>query len=107
VVLVLDDYHVIEPVELHEPMAFVQGRDDTSGFIASFAGDDRFVVDYLATTFLADVPRARLAEPGRVDELHRRAAACYETSGDRPAAIAPALAGHDVERAARLIEAAW
>ena len=144
----------------------MQGRDDTSGFIASFAGDDRFVVDYLAEEVLerqpdevrsflletaildrftgalcdavtggsggkamlerldranlflvplddrrlwyryhhlfADVLRARLLDeqPERVDELHRRASAWYEASGDQPEAIAHAMAGHDVERAA-------
>ncbi len=150
----------------------MQGRDDTSGFIASFAGDDRFVVDYLAEEVLerqaedvrsflldtaimdrftgalcdavtggrggramlerldranlflvplddrrlwyryhhlfAEVLRARLADeqPERVDELHRRASAWYEAADDRPEAIAHALAGHDTERAAMLIELA-
>jgi len=150
----------------------MQGRDDPSGFIAGFAGDDRFVVDYLAEevlerqpgelrTFLletsildrftgplcdavtggrggkatlerldranmflvalddrrlwyryhhlfADVLRARLwdGQPERVDELHRRASAWYEAAGDPPEAIAHAMAGHDVERAAELIELA-
>ena len=150
----------------------MQGRDDTSGFIASFAGDDRFVVDYLAEEVLerqpeeirrfllrtaildrftgplcdavtggsggaamlvrldranlflvplddrrrwyryhhlfADVLRARMQdeEPEALDELHRRASAWYEASGDEPEAIAHAMAGHDVEGAARLIELA-
>lgn len=147
----------------------MQGRDDPSAFVAGFAGDDRFVVDYLAEEVLerqpeevrrflldtaildrltgalcdavtgrtdgkamlerleranlflvplddrrlwyryhhlfADVLRARLAEdPPRVDELHGRAAAWSEASGDQPTAIAHALAGHDVPNAARLIE---
>ncbi len=30
----------------------VQGRDDVSGFIAGFAGDDRFIVDYLVEEVL-------------------------------------------------------
>ena len=30
----------------------MQGRDDVAGFIASFAGDDRYVVDYLAEEVL-------------------------------------------------------
>jgi LuxR family maltose regulon positive regulatory protein len=150
----------------------MQGRDDTGGFIASFAGDDRFVVDYLAEEVLerqpeeirsfllhtsvldrltgtlcdavtdgtggrallerldranlflvplddrrlwyryhhlfADVLRARLLdeEPEQLDELHRRASAWYEASGDQPPAITHAMAGHDVERAAMLIELA-
>jgi len=54
----------------------------------------------------ADVLRARLLDqrPERVDELHRRASAWYEATGDRPEAIAHAMAGRDIERAARLIE---
>src|SRR5215210_583749 len=150
----------------------MEGRDDTSGFIASFAGDDRFVVDYLAEEVLerqpeeirsfllhtsvldrltgtlcdavtdgtggrallerldranlflvpldnrrlwyryhhlfADVLRARLLDeqPEQLDELHRRASAWYEASGDQPQAITHAMAGHDVERAAMLIELA-
>lgn len=150
----------------------MQGRDDTAGFIESFAGDDRFVVDYLAEevlerqpdevrTFLletaildrftgalcdavtggrggramlerldranlflvslddrrlwyryhhlfADVLRSRLLdeEPEKIDELHRRASAWFAAAGEQPEAIAHALAGHDVERAAELIELA-
>jgi LuxR family maltose regulon positive regulatory protein len=150
----------------------MQGRDDTSGFIASFAGDDRFVVDYLAEEVLerqpeevrlflldtaildrftgplcdavtgrgggkamlerldranlflvplddrrlwyryhhlfADVLRARLLDeqPERLGDLHRRASTWYEASGDHPAAIGHAMAAHDVEGAARLIELA-
>ena len=34
----------------------IQGRDDVAGFIAGFAGDDRFVVDYLAEEVLARQP---------------------------------------------------
>jgi LuxR family transcriptional regulator, maltose regulon positive regulatory protein len=34
----------------------MQGRDDVAGFIASFAGDDRYVVDYLAEEVLARQP---------------------------------------------------
>ena len=150
----------------------MQGREDPGAFIAEFAGDDRFVVDYLAEEVLerqppdvrrflletsvldrltaelcdavtgrdegramlahldranlflvalddrrgwfryhhlfADVLRARLlAEtPGDVDELHRRASAWYEAAGEPAAAVGHALAGHDVEVAARLIELA-
>lgn len=150
----------------------IQGRDDPSEFITDFAGDDRFVVDYLAEevlerqpedvrTFLletsvldrltgpqcdavtglgggkamlerleranlflvplddrrqwyryhhlfADVLRARLLDvsPERFAELHRRASTWYEASGEQPAAIAHAIAAHDVEGAARLVELA-
>ena len=34
----------------------MQGRDDAAGFIAGFAGDDRYVVDYLAEEVLARQP---------------------------------------------------
>jgi LuxR family maltose regulon positive regulatory protein len=34
----------------------MQGRDDVSGFIAGFAGDDRFVVDYLVEEVLQRQP---------------------------------------------------
>ncbi len=38
----------------------MQGRDDVSGFIAGFAGDDRYVVDYLVEEVLSRQPdRAR------------------------------------------------
>ena len=150
----------------------MQGREDPRGFIAEFAGDDRYVVDYLAGevlerqpeevhTFLletsilsrltaalcdavtgrddggatlesleranlfliplddrrrwyryhhlfADVLRARLLDerPERVDVLHRRAAAWWDEQGDPGEAIAHALAGHDVELAADLVERA-
>jgi LuxR family maltose regulon positive regulatory protein len=150
----------------------MQGRDDVSGFIASFAGDDRYIVDYLVGEVLlrqtdhdrsfllhtsilsrltaplcdvvtgrdcaqatlerldrtnlflvplddrrawyryhhlfADVLRARLLDeqPEIIPELHRRASAWYEGHGDRPEAIAHALAGEDFARAADLIEAA-
>src|SRR5829696_6392445 len=34
----------------------MQGRDDVAGFIAGFAGDDRYIVDYLADEVLARQP---------------------------------------------------
>ncbi|MEO7261819.1 MAG: hypothetical protein ABI047_11265 [Jatrophihabitantaceae bacterium] len=34
----------------------MQGRDDVAGFIASFAGDDRFIVDYLVEEVLQRQP---------------------------------------------------
>jgi hypothetical protein len=35
----------------------MQGRDDVSGFIAGFAGDDRYIVDYLARRCCSASPR--------------------------------------------------
>ena len=34
----------------------MQGRGDIAGFIASFAGDDRYIVDYLAEEVLQRQP---------------------------------------------------
>jgi LuxR family maltose regulon positive regulatory protein len=150
----------------------LQGRDDVAGFIAGFAGDDRYVVDYLVEEVLqrqpdrvqsfllqtsilgrlsgpvcdavtgqgggkatlealdrgnlflfplddrrwwyryhqlfADVLHARLLDeqPGQVPDLHRRASAWYERSGEQPVAISHALAAEDFERAAGLVELA-
>ncbi len=150
----------------------MQGRDDVAGFIAGFAGDDRYVVDYLVEEVLqrlpdrvqsfllqtsilgrlsgpvcdavtgqgggkatlealdrgnlflfplddrrrwyryhqlfADVLHARLLDeqPGQVPDLHRRASAWYERSGEQPLAISHALAAEDFERAAGLVELA-
>ena len=150
----------------------MQGRDDVAGFIAGFAGDDRYVVDYLAEEVLqrqtdrvqafllqtsilsrlsgplcdavtgqdggkamlealdrgnlflvplddrrrwyryhhlfADVLQARLLDerPGQVPDLHRRASAWYQRSGEQAEAIAHALAAADFERAADLVQLA-
>ena len=150
----------------------MQGRDDVAGFIDGFAGDDRYVVDYLAEEVLArqpdrvqafllqtsildrlsgplcdavtgqgggkamlavldranlflvplddrrqwyryhhlfaDVLRARLLDeqPGQVPDLHRRASAWYQGSGEPSMAIGHALAGEDFGRAADLVELA-
>lgn len=151
----------------------MQGRDDVAGFIAEFAGDDRYIVDYLVEEVLqrqtdaireflldtsilarmtaplcdavtgldsgrvtlealdrgnlflvplddqrrwyryhhlfADVLRARLMDeqPERVSELHRRASAWYERSGEHAEAVRHAIAGEDFERAADLVELAF
>jgi LuxR family maltose regulon positive regulatory protein len=148
----------------------MRGRSDVAGFIAGFAGDDRYIVDYLVEevlqrqtgdvrTFLldtsilsrmnaqlcdavteresgremlesldranlfivplddrrhwyryhhlfGDVLRVRLhnEDAARVAELHRRASAWYEGSGERAEAIRHAIAGGDFERAADLVE---
>jgi LuxR family maltose regulon positive regulatory protein len=150
----------------------MQGRDNVAGFIAGFAGDDRYVVDYLAEEVLqrqpdrvqafllqtsilsrlsgplcdavtgqgdgkamlaaldrgnlflvalddrrrwyryhqlfADVLQARLRDeqPGQVPDLHRRASAWYERSGEPSEAIRHALAAGDFGRAADLVELA-
>ncbi len=50
----------------------MQGRDDVAGFIAGFAGDDRYVVDYLAEEVLQRQPesvRTFLLETSVLDRL--------------------------------------
>src|SRR5579863_9825826 len=150
----------------------MQGRDDVASFIASFAGDDRYVVDYLLEEVLqrqpdrvqafllqtsilgrlsgplcdavtgqgggkamlealdrgnlflvplddrrqwyryhhlfADVLQARLLDeqPGQVPDLHRRASAWYERSGEQSVAIGHSLAAADFGQAADLVERA-
>jgi LuxR family maltose regulon positive regulatory protein len=111
----------------------MRGRDDVAGFIADFAGDDRYIVDYLAEEVLqrqpeqthlflvplddrrrwyryhhlfADVLHTHLLEdqPDDVPELHRRASGWYEQHDEPSGAIRHALAAGDVERAAELVE---
>ena len=150
----------------------MQGREDVAGFIAGFAGDDRYVVDYLLEEVLqrqpdrvrafllqtcilgrlsgplcdavtgqgsgkamlealdrgnlflvplddrrqwyryhhlfADVLQARLLDeqPDQVADLHRRASAWFQRSGEQSVAIGHALAAGDFERAADLVEQA-
>jgi len=50
----------------------MQGRDDIAGFIAGFAGDDRYIVDYLAEEVLAAQPeqvRSFLLQTSILDRL--------------------------------------
>jgi LuxR family maltose regulon positive regulatory protein len=150
----------------------LRGRADPSKFIAEFAGDDRYVVDYLAEEVLdrespevrdfllgtailerlngslcdavlersgssqmldaldrrnlfvvplddrrgwyryhhlfADVLRAHLVaeQPGRVADLHRRAATWHHDARDVVSAVRHALAADDVDRAAAWCELA-
>ncbi|GAA0944824.1 LuxR C-terminal-related transcriptional regulator [Kribbella koreensis] len=51
----------------------MQGRDDVSGFIAGFAGDDRYIVDYLAEEVLQRQPQEVqhfLLQTSILDRLH-------------------------------------
>jgi LuxR family maltose regulon positive regulatory protein len=150
----------------------MQGRDDLAAFIAGFAGDDRYIVDYLAEEVLdrqsedhrhfllqtsilerlsgplcdavtgqaggkaklaelergnlflvplddrrewyryhqlfADVLQTHLLDeqPEAVAELHRRASVWLEQIGEPSEAIRHALAAHDFDRAADLMESA-
>jgi len=50
----------------------MQGRDDIAGFLASFAGDDRYIVDYLAEEVLQRQPehvRSFLLQTSILDRL--------------------------------------
>src|SRR5215217_5438687 len=97
VVVVLDDYHVLEardvldgmaflvehlPPQIHLviasradpalPLAPLRGRDDVAGFIAGFAGDDRYIVDYLVEEVLqrqSDQVRRFLLQTSILDRL--------------------------------------
>ena len=53
----------------------MQGRDDVAGFIAGFAGDDRYIVDYLVEEVLRRQPaqiRTFLLETSILDRLSAR-----------------------------------
>src|SRR5215831_8755966 len=148
----------------------LQGHSDPAGFVATFAGSNRYVLDYLTEEVLARQPedvvrflmetsvldrlcgplcdavtgrtgsqarlealeranlflvpldderrwwryhhlfagllRTRLAseQPGRVPELHRRAAAWHEEHGSADEAVQQALAAGEADWAARLVE---
>ena len=65
----------------------MQGRDDAAGFIAGFAGDDRYVVDYLVEEVLQRQPERRAGLPAA--DLRPRPAErlrCATPSPARPAA---------------------
>ena len=50
----------------------IQGRDDVAGFIAGFAGDDRYIVDYLVEEVLHRQPeevRSFLLQTSILDRL--------------------------------------
>ncbi len=62
----------------------MRGRDDVAGFIAGFAGDDRFVVDYLVEEVLQRLPDDRrrfLLQTSILDRLN--GALCDAVTGQR------------------------
>ena len=64
----------------------MQGRDDVAGFIAGFAGDDRYVVDYLAEEVLArqtDRVQAFLLQTSILAPAERPAVRCGHRAGRR------------------------
>ena len=65
----------------------MQGREDVAGFIAGFAGDDRYVVDYLAEEVLARQPdrvQAFLLQTSYPGPAERAAVRCGHRAGRRP-----------------------
>ena len=67
----------------------MQGRDDVAGFIAGFAGDDRFVVDYLVEEVLQRQPeqvRSFLLQTSVLGRLTRPAVRRRHRSGRRQGA---------------------
>jgi LuxR family maltose regulon positive regulatory protein len=68
----------------------LQGRDDPSAFIESFAGDDRFVVDYLADEVLdrqADEVRSFLLETSILSRLSAELCAVVTGRNDAKAIL--------------------
>src|SRR6266540_1798010 len=96
VVLVLDDYHVIDARDVQDGMAFLLEHLPPQIHLVIASRTD------------PALPLARLLDeqPDRVHELHRRASAWYERNGERSEAIRHALAAEDFERAADLVELA-
>ena len=91
------------------------GRNDGQHMLAVLERDNLFVVPldderrwYRYHHLFADALRARLAaeQPDRVQGLHRAAARWYADHGRPDHAIAHAVAGHDFEHAADLVERA-
>ena len=62
----------------------LQGRDDVAGFIAGFAGDDRYIVDYLVEEVLQRQPervRSFLLQTSILDRLSGLAVRCRHRPG--------------------------
>lgn len=93
----------------------VTDREGGKAMLESLDRNNLFVVAlddhrswYRYHRLFADVVQARLLDehPHRVDDLHRRASDWYEHHGERSEAIRHAMAGHDFDRAADLVELA-
>jgi len=85
--------------------ATLEGLERRNLFVIPLDGTRRW---YRYHHLFADVLRARLLDerPEDLPELHRRAAAWLERSGNREDAIPHAVAGEDWDRAATLVELA-
>jgi len=91
----------------------VTGRDDGQAVLTALDRDNLFLVPldderrwYRYHRLFADLLRSRLQHdaPDRLAELHRAASRWFEREGLAEDAVAHALAGQDLEHAARLIE---
>jgi ATP/maltotriose-dependent transcriptional regulator MalT len=129
VVLVLDDYHLIDARDVQDSVVFlldhlpprlhlvIASRADPALPLARLrprgelvevrAADLRFTLDE-AAAYLNDVLGARLLDeqPNRVPDLHRRASAWHERNGEPSEAIRHALAAEDFPKAADLVRSA-
>ena len=81
----------------------LQGLEDANLFLVPL---DRSRSCYRYHHLFGDLLRRELEqrEPELVLDLHRRAAAWFETHGDADAAVTHAVEGHDMERVARIVE---
>jgi LuxR family maltose regulon positive regulatory protein len=91
----------------------VTGRSDGQEMLEELEKENLFVIAldeerrwYRYHHLFADFLRSRLERegPGRIKELHRRAAEWYEQNGRTSDAVGHALAAEDHERAADLVE---
>jgi LuxR family maltose regulon positive regulatory protein len=73
-------------------------------FLMPLDGERRW---YRYHHLFGDLLRQRLGSPPDLPAFHLRASQWYEESGSLAPAFQHALAAHDLERAARLAEAAW
>ena len=82
----------------------MQGRDDVAGFIAGFAGDDRYVVDYLVEEVLqrqSDRVQAFLLQTSILSPAERSAVRCGHRAGRRQGHAGGAGPGESVPGSSR------
>ena len=82
----------------------MQGRDDIAGFIAGFAGDDRYIVDYLVEEVLQRQPervRSFLLQTSILEPADRPVVRCRHRPGRRQGHAGGARSREPVPRPAR------
>ena len=112
VLLVLDDYHLVDSGPVHESVAFLlENLPPGPRVVMSGRADPPLPLDEVRGWWryhhlFADPLRARLQaeQPGRVQALHRAAAAWCEEHDLADDAVRHALAAGDLAWAARLVE---